>query len=243
MHTHTPERSGPLATLNPFWMLAKDAHVAPCHDLAAERRLAGAPMRASAEQTRVAVPLGVLAKLMLRSSTWPAWNPLFKSVKTTAANFTACNPLEGTFHVLPNLDVGDASLRAPTIVRRSVSNASVYLSWTYAFRSAASGEVVIYGRHDYALVPSCENADDTWLWSWEAAVGEPVDATLSAQRVEEHTLRFATLAAIEGIECVARVYAATGALNIADVASACDGGVDGARALWRQMHDGGYYAP
>lgn len=228
---------GPLASFNPFWTLVSpEASLPACVNAVREKQLLQGPAHASMQQRRVAVPYEVFAEFFAQSDAWPLWNVLFASVANTNTTFDVCSPLHGTFHILPNLNFGGASLAPPTIVRVQSTNSSLHLSWAYAFGDEA------YGRHDYLISRAdCGTSpSQSWLLSWEKASGPAIDATVESQLVEQHTLELATRAAMDGLRCLETVFAKTNALNREDVQTLCN--QISPRQKWEQLIDGGFYA-
>jgi hypothetical protein len=129
-------------------------------------------------------------------------------------------PLDATFHIIPNIDFGDAMLGLPVIVRNEYNTTSqlMHLSWQYAF--ASGNDTPGFGRHDYVLAPAECGADPsrTWLMSWEKGAGSTINQNI---KEEEHTLYKATLAAMDGASCLERVYRMRGDLDRATVAEFC----------------------
>mmetsp|Transcript_6968 Transcript_6968/g.21213 ORF Transcript_6968/g.21213 Transcript_6968/m.21213 type:complete len:274 (-) Transcript_6968:63-884(-) len=207
---------------DPFWTLKTPASERPaCLDMSLERNLQTAPMSASFDQRLYNIPFKVFADFFAQSNLWPTWNILFDQVVTSESTFLPCKALDATFHILPNIDFGDASLGSPIIVRNEYNTTSqlMHLSWQYAFTSSAGG-MPGFGRHDYVIAPADCGADSsrTWLMSWEKGGGTTINQNI---KEEEHTLQKATLAAMDGASCLERVYRIKGSLDPNTVADLC----------------------
>lgn len=228
--------AGPIATFDAFWTLRSN-ELPECGNATLEQLLQTGRMTAALDQRRVAVPFSVLAQTFAQPNLWPLWNFLFSKVITTLDQFAPCKPLRASFHILPDINFGNAQLLSPMIVRAKITNETLHYSWTYRFANP-DGSFALFGRHDYFLAPARDDTNSTFLLSWEKAAGDLVDANM---RVEEHTLQKATLAAMEGVQCLEQVYEQTGALRENDIQIIC--GQKDARKKWEEMLDGGYFLP
>jgi hypothetical protein len=224
---------GPMSSYDPFWPL--EGGTAACHNVSLEKALKQGRMVAALDQRRIAVPFELVLPVFLNTSIWPAWNLLFSNVATPSSAFALCKPLVASFHILPDLNFGTATLRSPTIVRRLQTSSSVHLSWVYQF-ARDDGSFSLFGRHDYVLAAGQDST--TWLLSWEKGAGPLAEDN---RRIEEHTLQKATLGAMEGFQCLEDVYVSSGTLTSDSVVSLC--GKRDPRQLWEAMVDGGYYMP
>ena len=209
---------GPMAAFNPFWTL-QEAGVAACLDVGLEKQLRAAPMKESLEQRKVAIPVAELAGFVAQPQYWPQWNILFS--ETNMTGLEVCRPLDAGFHILPDIAFGGAQLGLPTVVRADADAAGLHFSWQYRFAAAAPPSLpVAFGRHDYLVAAGDCGADPStsWLLSWEKGGGPAIASNV---REEEHTLRKATLAAMDGLSCLEAEYAASGRLAPADVFARC----------------------
>lgn len=235
--------AGPVMTFSPYWTLQQQSGgmVPPCVDLAREQALLAAPMTASLEQRKVDIPVAVLIKFFQDMSSWPTWNILFNDVNMTTAEFQVCSPLRASFHILPAIDFGaDVKLAFPTIVSSMVNTTTsvLHYSWSYEFFDPQNpSSPPAFGRHDYYIEGGCGGTDSStsWLLSFEKAGGTAIDAN---QKEEEHTLQYATLAAMDGLDCLEKVYAAQGSLIPSVVEPLCG---SSPHLRWFELINGGIY--
>jgi hypothetical protein len=94
--------------------------------------------------------------------------------------------------------------------------ASCAFAWFFLLIDTSTGELITYGRHTFTFVE--HDAATTEVTSSEKAAGPNVAANSVAWT---NALQESLIAAVDGVECLQRVFQATGALEPASVAGAC----------------------
>jgi len=180
-------------------------------------------MPAQVVSQRVGVPFAILVQFVsTRVNDWSVWNPLFTFVNVSSTALCASFDNVG-YSNAPKVTF-PPGMTAPHFIDRhgfSSDGRSFAVGWIFRLIDAA-GNLLVFGRHTYTFVRYIDQSgvEATIVTSFEKAAGPQLNAPHNAYAWTV-ALQESLLDGVQGYVCLERVFAATGALKIADVTATC----------------------